>query len=472
MKAVLFFCLYLVLFSSSFYLYKSNYSDPTVEDAGRLLPAQVKAIEPADGEEVLREIVQQNRHVTIAGMQHSQGGHTYYPGAVMINMKPFNKILAFQPEKKVITVQAGATWDDIQQHINPYGLAVKVMQSQNIFTVGGSLSVNVHGRDIRHESLIDTVQSFRLLKPDGSIVRVSRTENKDLFPYVIGGYGLFGVILDVTISLTDDELYQKYTKELDYKEYSRYFQSEVKENPAVKMHLARISVAPSSFLRDMYVTDYVSAADQEKLEEYRKLKGEGVVALPKLFLGLSRYSNWGKDAFWAIQKEYMLEEDGAYESRNNVMRSETDFMAYESGSRTEVLQEYFVPVDEFTAFIDDLREILQKEDDFNLLNITIRYVEKSDQAVLSYAKEDMFALVLLLNQGRSEEEVKKSGDVVRKMIDVTLKHRGSYYLPYYSFPSQEQFQEAYPHADAFFRKKHQVDPDERFINYFYEEYGK
>ncbi|WP_050183272.1 FAD-binding oxidoreductase [Domibacillus robiginosus] len=474
MKKGLFVCFYVALFTASVYLYSYIYSDPTVEDAGHLLPVRVKEIKQADGEKVLKKIVQDaNRtgsQLSIAGMQHSQGGQTYYPGSVMINMKPFNKIIHFQPEKRLITVQSGATWDDIQRHINPYGLAVKVMQSQNIFTIGGSLSVNVHGRDIRHESLIDTVESFRLLKPDGTIVLVSRNENEELFPYVIGGYGLFGIILDVTLSLTEDKLYQKETKELDYRAYTRYFQQQVKENTAVKMHLARISVAPDSFLREMYVTDYVEAENQKLLKNENTLKEDRIVALPKLFLGLSRYSGWGKDLFWDVQKQYALEENGSFESRNNVMRSETDFMNYESSTRTEILQEYFVPVAEFSAYIDDMRNLLEKEKEFNLLNITIRYVEKSDQAVLSYAKEDMFALVLLINQGKSAQEVEKSKDVIQDMIDVTLDHGGSYYLPYYSFPSEEQLEKAYPRIEAFFKKKQEVDPQKRFTNYFYEEY--
>ncbi len=66
---------------------------------------------------------------------------------------------------------------------------------------------------------------------------------------------------------------------------------------------------------------------------------------------------------------------------------------------TEVLQEYFVPVDEFASYIDDLREVLATEK-LNLLNITVRYVEKDNKAVMSYAKDDMFALVLLINQKR------------------------------------------------------------------------
>jgi len=476
MKKGLFICLYGALFTTSFYLYNHGYSDPNVQDAGRLLPAQVKMIKQADGEkELVKTVENANRtgsQLTIAGMQHSQGGQTYYPGAVMIDTKPFHKVIDFQPEKKRITVQSGATWDDIQQYINPYGLAVKVMQSQNIFTVGGSLSVNVHGRDIRNESLIDTVESFRLLKPDGTIVRVSRKENADLFPYVIGGYGLFGIILDVTLSLTEDELYEKRTSELDYSEYSSYFREQVKENPEVKMHLARISVAPSSFLQNMYVTDYIKVESQQRLNDYRKLKGEGIVALPKFFLGMSRYSNWGKDLLWAAQKHYMLEEDGSLESRNNVMRSQTDFMKYESPTRTEILQEYFVPVNEFASYIEDMRELLKKEEEFNLLNITIRYVEQSEQAVLSYAKEDMFALVLLINQGKSKQEVKESEAVIRDMIDVTLNHGGSYYLPYYSFPSKKQLRQAYPLIDMFFEKKREIDPEKRFTNYFYEEYGE
>lgn len=474
MKKGLFVCLYGVLFTASVYLYSHVYSRPAVEDAGRLLPAQVKTIERADGEQTLKKIVQEaNRtgtQLTIAGMQHSQGGQTYYPGAVMIDMKPFNNVIDFDPEEKWITVQSGATWDDIQRYINPYGLSVKVMQSQNIFTVGGSLSVNVHGRDIRNEALITTVKSFRLLKPDGTIIRVSREENAEWFPYVIGGYGLFGIILDVTLSLTEDELYQKRTRELDYRDYTRYFGQQVKGNEAVKMHLARISVAPSSFLRSMYVTDYIKAQNQDMLTGYNELKEERIVALPKLFLGLSRYSEWGKETFWDTQKQYMLQEDGSLESRNNVMRSETDFMDYESGERTEVLQEYFIPIDEFASYIDDMRNLLEKKDEFNLLNITIRYVEKNDQAVLSYAKEDMFALVLLINQGKSKQEVEQSKAVIQAMIDITLNHRGSYYLPYYSFPTKEQLRKAYPLAPAFFKKKQEMDPKKRFTNYFYEEY--
>lgn len=466
--------LYVVLLICSFKLFQFQLSHPIVEDYGRLLPIKMKAVKSSHDEEKLRNIIEQaniqDDPVSIAGMQHSQGGQTLYPNGILLDMKNYNQILELDKENKLITVQSGVTWADIQSYINPYGLALMVSQSQNIFTVGGSLSVNVHGRDIRNTSLIESVKSFRLLNAEGNIIHVSREENPELFQLVIGGYGLFGVILDVTLQLTDDELYQIQTKSLAYDEYSSYFTNNVIRNEDIKMHLARISVAPDNFLTDMYITNYFTADDQSQLYKHSTLKRENIIAVPKFFLGLSRINDWGKNMFWKTQETYNKRIDGSLISRNNVMRSDSIFMEYDSTSKTETLQEYFVPIDEFSTYIDDLREMLQKEQNFNLLNITIRYVQKNDEAFLSYAKEDMFALVLLINQGTSKDSIEETGQVVRKMIDITLAHEGSYYLPYYNYPTKEQLEEAYPRAEEFFEMKEKYDPNHRFMNLFYEEY--
>ncbi|MGA4720900.1 FAD-binding protein [Fictibacillus nanhaiensis] len=463
--------LYGVAFYTSTSIHSLQQKTVVIEDAGKLLPTKMKQVKSTQSTEELQNWVRKEKTISIAGMQHSQGGHTVYPNGTLLDMKSYNEILDFNPKEKTITVQSGVTWADIQKKINPYGLSIQVMQSQNIFTVGGALSVNVHGRDIRYGSLIDTVDSFRLLKPDGEIISVSRDENSEYFSYVIGGYGLFGVILDVTLQLAEDELYEQRISTMDYKAYEEHFKSNVQSDENVKMHLARLSVAPKTFLREMYVTDYVLADNQKKLTRYSTLNEEEKVAIPKFMLGMSRYSDWGKDVFWETQKKHFQNSDGSYQSRNNVMRSDSTFMEYENANRTEVLQEYFVPVDEFAYYIDDLRKVLGKED-LNLLNITIRYVEHDEDAVLSYAKDDMFALVLLINQGRSEKEIRKTEKIIQKMIDVTLDHDGSYYLPYYSYPTKKQLKQAYPRIDEFFQKKRELDPDERFKNLFYEVYAQ
>lgn len=469
-------CSYILLFSASIFTYNIKLSHPTASDSGQLLPVAVKSIYPAKGEQELKMIIKKANinedTLSIAGMQHSQGGHTMYPNGILIDMKSFNKILKFDLQKKLITVQSGATWEDIQEYINPYGLSLKVGQSQNIFTVGGSISVIGHGRDIRNGSLTDTVISLRLLTPEGEVIEVSRTENEELFPYVIGGYGLFGVIVDVTLQLTEDELYVHNNEQLNYQEYATYFKNEVLGNESVKMHVGRISVAPETFLSEMYITNYTLAPNQADLDQYNTLKGEPIIAIPKFFLGLARYSEWGKNIFWDIQKQYNEKTDQKLESRNNVMRSDSEFMEYNSVSKTEILQEYFVPIDNFEPYIDSLKRLLEDEKDFNLLNITIRYVGKDDQVVMNYATDDMFSLVLLINQGTTKKDIEETGQTVRKMIDLTLAHDGTYYLPYYPYATKEQLYAAYPQVEDFFLKKKIFDSNERFSNMFYKEYSQ
>ncbi|MDN5708728.1 MAG: FAD-binding oxidoreductase, partial [Planococcus sp. (in: firmicutes)] len=380
MKRYLMLFVYITFLFLSILYFTGQSAEPVAEAQSRLLPVKMKAIKATDSTQEIQQVVldanSEGDPIAIAGMQHSQGGHTVYPDCILLDMKPYNKILRFDTQEKTITIQSGATWSDIQDYINPYGLALRVSQSQNIFTIGGSLSVNAHGLDIQNGSLIDTVESLRLLDANGEILTLSSDQNPELFQAVVGGYGLFGVILDVTLKLTDDEMYEIHSEQLQYDEYSDYFNDNVKADESMKMHLARISLSPDSFLTDMYVINY-QEMDREGLPmEPQKLKQETLIAVPKFFLGLARLNEQGKKVFWNTQKTYSASIDGKLISRNNVMRSDSEFMEYSHPENTEVLQEYFVPVENFEAYMDDLRETLIDEDQFNLLNITIRYVEK------------------------------------------------------------------------------------------------
>lgn len=474
MKTAWLALVYVIIFGLSVYVYVTQLNRPDNDLHQRLLPVEIKKVTSGMTDYALQKIVYDAKNngdvLSIAGMQHSQGGQTVYPNGLMIDMKPYNQVLEVNSQAKTVTVQSGATWADIQEAINPYGLSLKVSQSQNIFTVGGSLSVNAHGLDIRHGGITDTVLSMRFLNADGDIIQLSASENNELFYAVLGGYGLFGIILDVTFQLTDDELLETETASMSYSEYPAYFTEQVKGNPHAKMHLARISIAPDSFMEDMYTITYKSAHDQSELASYQKLKTENLVAVPKFFLGLSRINDAGKDSFWNAQKVYTQQINGNLVSRNNVMRSDSEFMEYDNSRKTEILQEYFVPVDQFEHYIPELKKVLEDHPEFNLLNVTIRYVEQNENAVLSYAKEDMFSLVLLINQGTDEKSVQATQDVVREMIDVTLAHDGSYYLPYFGYPTKKQMQIAYPKTEEFFELKERFDPEHRFMNLFYEEY--
>lgn len=470
-----------VVFLISFFDHESEKEKKLIQDVSRLHPVHVNKVVPGKEEAGLRQALAYAREhdlkVSIAGARHSQGGHAYYKDSVWLDMSSFDKILHLNKEDMTITVQSGVTWDDIQEYINPYSLSVKVMQSSNIFTVGGSLSSNVHGRDPRYGPIIETVQSFRLLLADGSIIHVSREKNEELFDLVIGGYGLFGVILDVTIELTKNEIYVSETEKINYKQYAAYVKKNITYNEDVGLHFARLSVAPNSLLNEMYMTTYKKLSEESprypsknEYESINQLQLEKHTRRDKFLLGLSRKYDWGKSLTWYLQQMlYAEEEEGEVITRNNAMRPPVKFLEYESSEDTDILQEYFIPMNQFAAFVDELRKIVQNED-LNLLNVTVRYTPAHHEGYLRYSKQDTLALVLFFNQSMSEQGINHMKQATQKIVDTALALDGTYYLTYQLYPSKEQILQAYPMLPSFFEKKLIYDPNEIFMNHFYEKY--
>lgn len=444
-----------------------------INDVSRLTPTYVRSVVQVDEVEDLEAALTDARthqlKVSIAGKRHSMGGHAFSEDAVVLDMTSFNKVLGVDPVAKTVTVQSGATWDQVIQAANEHNLAVEVMQAYTGFTVGGSLSVNVHESDPRFGPLIETVRSFRLLLADGSIVRVSRDENAELFGLVIGGYGLFGIILDVDLALTENPVYQRAEQVIDFREYWPFFQRTVRD-PNVENIFARLSIVPNkSLLRDVVVTTY--RVSQVEPAPYRALEPSGPAGLKRFIFGLSRRYRWGKRFRWYLQSQHSDWFEPTLISRNNLMNADLGYLSYSSNKNTDILQEYFVPVERLPVFLDDLREVVE-EHHLNLLSATIRYVPRNDEAVLSYSSGSgaSFGVVLYFNVGLGEKEEAETARWTRTLIDHALEEGGTYYLPYRPYATREQFLAAYPRAGYFYEKKLKYDPQEMFVNNFYTTY--
>ena len=472
----------ILLYASSFVFSYSRIlqsNDPLlITDVARIIPLKVHRVDTLNNVEDLKKVLAEAREkklkISISGSKHSQGGHTYYQGAIVLDMSSFNKILNFNEEKKTIRVQSGAKWKDVQEYINPYNLAVKVMQSSYVFTIGGTLSANAHGRDLDRSSVVETVRSFRLLNANGEILNVNRTENPELFELVIGGYGLFGVILDVDIELTNNDIYEQKSVVMDYKDFPEYFQKNIKGNSEVEMMLVRPSITTDTFLYELVVVTW-SKTDKTRDDIYT-LTEEKNVFRDKFFFGLSRKYNWAKNLRWSLQKKI---ETGVGEtrimSRTNAMRpplAPLEFLDYYSNANTDIIQEYYIPTRNFIPFMDEFREILLK-DKMNVISFTIRYVKSNNETYMAYAPtEDAFAIIQMSNVGLSEKAQDKTEKTTKKIVDVALKYSGTYYLTYQLYPTKEQMRKAYPNTDLFFAKKLEYDPGEIFMNKYYEQYAK
>jgi FAD/FMN-containing dehydrogenase len=437
-----------------------------VKDVTQLNPIKVaKIITPQTSADIIKAVKIHNGPISIGGGRFSQGGQTATENALQIDMRKFNRILSFSKERKEVTVQAGIRWRELIQFIDRYDLSVKIMQTYANFTVGGSLSVNVHGRYVGQGPIILSVKSFKIVLADGSFIAASPTVNNEVFYAAIGGYGGIGVITEVTLSLTDNYKIEKKDTLMDIAAYKQFFFSNIRNKPQFVFHNA--DIYPNSYTKIRAVT---YAITENKLTVTERLKpNDKNYGLEKFAMKVVSGSDFGK---WLRQHlvDPIHYTGKVVEWRN--YEATYDVKELEPNSRkkaTYVLQEYFIPVDHFDSFYPKMIKVL-KSNDVNVINISIRHANKDVGSHLAWARQEVFAFVIYYKQEISDSEKTKVTQWTRALIDASLSEKGSYYLPYQLQATQAQFSKAYPNAVAFFKLKKKYDPNYKFRNKLFDTY--
>ena len=454
-----------------------------INDASHLNKTSVYGVVKVTSVDAIAKALQfardHNLKVTAAGQRHSMGGQSFVQDGVVLDMRGFNQ-LRLDKEHKILNVQTGATWKQVQLFLDTQSLSVKAMQSINIFTVGGTLSVNAHGIAHNPGPIASTVRQFHIMLASGEIKTASATENPELFRSALGGYGLMGVILDVDLDVVDNEMYVWKTNYLDYKDFAAYYQKNVEGNPKIGLAYGRLSMSPSTYLAETALHTYERIPESVPVQP---LKPARFVWLDRFVINFSKTGGLGRRFRWALEKygeprlhacltrnQAMSREEGCLVSRNQEMYDSMDYL--ENRLRdTDILQEYFIPQQRMPEFVDGLHRVVAANG-ANLINVTIRIVHKDTITALPYAREDMFAYVLYFNQKFNDRESQILQKTTTDLIDLSLGLNGTYYLPYQLFCSPVQLRKAYPDFDRFLTAKKYYDPSGLFTNKFYEKYGK
>jgi len=432
-----------------------------------------------DIQEALTYARKNHLHVSVAGVRHSMGGHAFSQNGIVLDMRPFNEIQIHEAEK-TITVQSGATWHDIQTKLHPK-FAIKSMQSTDIFTVGGSISVNAHGMDHTSGSVAKTLRSFRIITPDGTLKHVTKENDPELFRLVVGGYGLFGVITDAEIDITDNVMYEYKERLLPYKQFPEFFKTQIEHTDDVGLMYAHLSTAPQSLLQEMIVYTYSKTNSYEGA--IPPLAEVSSVEFRRFVLNMSKWGPLPMAAKWWAEKniepkltlchtsrnQAMKDGEACFVSRNEPMHDSVKYLQNDFVEETDILQEYYIPRDMFVPYIDHMREIF-REHKANVLNASVRVIHKED-TYLNYAPQDMFAIVLYINQKTDKEGNEKMRVLTRALVDATLKVNGTFFLPYQLHYTKEELVASYPQISSFFNEKKLRDPEAIFSNMFYEKYA-
>jgi FAD/FMN-containing dehydrogenase len=165
-------------------------------------PANVKELSLA-----IKKCRERNIPVTIRAAGTSCfSSATPSKGGVIIDTRRLNKILEVNKEKMIVRVESGISWLNLIEALAEYGLEPKSFPTSfktscvgGFIATPGKAGIGV----VKYGSMEDSIISLDLVKPDGSIVKISRDSKDEIsLKDIIGTYGIYGAIASVEMSVT------------------------------------------------------------------------------------------------------------------------------------------------------------------------------------------------------------------------------------------------------------------------------
>ncbi len=438
-----------------------------INDVTQINPIQVnKEIKPQSIEEIVEAIKTTIGPISIGGGRFSMGGQIGYENSLHIDMRKFNKILQLDTVAKQVTVQPGIVWRDLQKVIDRHNLSVKIMQTYANFTVGGSVSVNCHGRYIGHGPIVSSVLELKLVTASGEVITANRNQNPEVFAAAVGGYGGIGVLVEVTLQLVDNVKVERQTNLVQANDYNAFFNTTIRNDKDVifqngDLYPPNFDLINSVAWRktDKALTDTVRvnpAGENYWLErQVMKFVASGST-------GKWVRKNWIDPLLYRSEKVLWRNREASY-----------DVAELEPKSREEstyVLQEYFIPVNNINSFIPKMKAVYDRYD-VNVINVSLRHAYADKETYLSWAAEEVFAFVIYYKQGTDAEARENVKKWTVAMTDAILSENGRWYLPYQPHATIEQFKKGYAQSDKYFEVKNRLDSSHRFTNRLLDKYN-
>ncbi len=439
---------------------------PRIHDVSRLDNTEVAAImRPTSTEAVSAALSRSAAPVSIGGGRYSMGGQTAWPDSLHLDMRGMRRLLHLDVAKRRVRVQAGMRWRELQTLIDPHDLSIAIMQSYSNFTVGGSVSVNCHGRYVGKGPIANSIVALRMVAANGEALELGRESQPELFNAAVGGYGGLGVITEVELELDRNGRIAREAEFVALADYPAWFREQIISRDDAMLHNA--DLAPPQYDHPLAITwrrtDAPATIAERLIPENHDYGRE-----QSLIWAASELPYGDAVRERKVTRRQLQERPVVWRNRE----ASLDADALEPRTRrfsTYLLQEYFIPAENFLGFANLLRRILLAHE-VNALNVSIRHSPADPGTLMRWAPRDVFSFVLYYKQRSSRWANADSTRWTRQLIDAALGMGGRYYLPYRLHATKAQFARAYPEAEAFAALKAKIDPQRRFRNRLWETY--
>jgi decaprenylphospho-beta-D-ribofuranose 2-oxidase len=138
--------------------------------------------------------------VIARGAGRSYGDAAQNDGGEVLDMTAMDRILSIDPQRGLVTAEAGATVAQVMAAIAPHSLMLPVVPGTRHVTLAGAIASDIHGKNHHKDGgLARHVTALSVCTPSGSCLDVSPQVNPELFYATLGGMGLTGVIVRATV---------------------------------------------------------------------------------------------------------------------------------------------------------------------------------------------------------------------------------------------------------------------------------
>jgi FAD/FMN-containing dehydrogenase len=448
----------------------------------RLNPTRVAEIAEPDSVEALQALVRRARRehlkICIAGGRHAMGGQQFGAGCVLLDTRRMSGVLDFDPARARVEVGAGIQWTELINFMveaqRGAHRQVCIRQKQtgaDRLSVGGALAANIHGRGLRLKPFIYDVESFTLVDAEGTLRECSRTENRELFQLVAGGYGLFGVVASVRLRLAPRRKLERVVRVIESRKLVRAFDERTGEGYLYGDFQFKTDREAQGFMREGIFSCYRPApADACVPEDQRELSAADWREL--LFLAHTDR----RRAFDVYAAHYLATSGQLYWSDTHQLGVYLDDYHRDLDERTnarvpasEMISELYVPRAALAPLLEAVRADFVRHN-VELIYGTIRLIERDGESFLAWAREAYACVVFNLHVEHDAAGVEKARRDFRRLIARAVELGGSFYLTYHRWATREQVLSCYPQMPEFLRLKRRYDPSEMFESDWYRHY--
>ena len=146
--------------------------------------------------------VESNLTVGFQGRGNSYGDAALNSENILVDLRRMRRILQWDPQSGIIRVEPGVTLEQLWQYIVEDGWWPPVATGTMNITIGGGAAMNVHGKNAWKMGPIgEHILSFDLMLPSGEVIRCTRDENSEIFYAAIGGFGMLGCFVSLTLQM-------------------------------------------------------------------------------------------------------------------------------------------------------------------------------------------------------------------------------------------------------------------------------